>query len=252
MRSVSIFVLSMLTIIIYTSCAIESNTDNEEDSVSSDEDTGNFDEYDADSADDDVDDDATAPDDDFVDDDDDTPGPLECMLEEGFEGGTFPPTGWMVKSTNPFFYFQWRQHYYAAYNGKSSAVVLSYVFGSDELLLTNMIDLSDYSDLSVTFWNFGAYTLFTGYFYPPELSVEVSHDINTWTPVWTFVDSDWTDMDVYTGDPYDLYKEVTVNLDEYAGENLYLGWRFRNLLFPNPAAYYWMVDDIIICGNLKE
>lgn len=240
----------------FTGCGSEEKEDEASSSApggSSDDDTGNFDEYDDDdSVDNDVDDDATAPDDDSVNDDDDTPGPLECMLEEGFEGAIFPPTGWSVERTSPIVYFQWQRARYTAYEGYYSAAVISYVLIADELLYTNQVDLSNYSTLSVTFWNFGSYDVYYGIFDPPELSLEVSDDIQNWAPVWTFADSDWVDMEVYIGDPSDLFKEVTVNLDEYAGGEIYLGWRFKSAWSANLVGYLWGVDQIKVCGHLKE
>lgn len=250
-----IILLFMVFLLCFlTGCEPVDDSEKDEDSgdVDDDEPEGFGDYEDDDSTDDDVDDDVTNPDDDSANDDDQTPGPLECMIEEGFEGATFPPAGWMVERTNPFSYFQWRQSYYTAYSGKYSAMVLAYFLGSDELLITNYVDLSNYSTLSVTFWNFGAYKVYSGNFDPPELSIEVSDDIKNWVPVWSFSDSDWVDMNIFTGDLHDLYTEVTINLDDYMEESIYVGWRFKHPLRANLVTYYWTVDDIKICGNLKE
>ena len=218
-----------------------------------DDSTGDFGQWDNDDDNDDsgVDDDSHDDDDSGTEDDDDD-NVTDCQLTEGFEAPVFPPSGWTVDETNPIGQLQWYRWQYIPYSGNYSAYIYSFeylwIFDSDELLYTSQIDLSNYVSSEVTFWNFAVYGFYYGSFTPPTLTVEVSYDAISWTPIWNYALPNWADLNDYYNNWDVLYQQETLDLTDFLGESIYLGWR----LFLSPSGdqglYVWFLDDIKVCG----
>ena len=233
-RLIAILVFVSTLTLSFIACIPEINiTDNDSDGSNNDDPPFN---------DDDDDDD----DDDDNDDDDDPV--YESMLSESFEGGTFPPEGWEVVNKNPVYFLNWQRSDDRHYDGSYSAYVYSYFALGNELLYTKEVELIGYDSYEVTFWNFGAYNIFQGEFNPAVLSLEVSYDALNWTKIWNYNPSDWNDIASFYGDMNEFYQQERIDLGDYIGDTIRLGWRHKYTYDGSYAAYYWTIDDIKIWG----
>lgn len=220
----------------------------------SDDDFGQWDEDD-DNDDSSVDDDNQGDDDSGTEDDDDD-NVTDCQFTEGFEMPVFPPSGWTVIDMNSYYEFNWTHTDYIRYAGNYASLIYGYatpfVPDSDELLYTSMIDLSDYSKTEITFWNFAGYAGVIGSLNPPALTLEVSHDEQNWTQIWSYPLADWDDILDYYYNMGAMYHSYTIDLDAFSGEQIWLGWRFKYTSFGDYSIYVWNLDDIEVCGTTDK
>ncbi len=154
----------------------------------------------------------------------------DTILEEDFEAAV-PPTGWSVDGTETAPY-TWHQLY--AYYRVYSAGIYGSAAASDEMLYTTQIDLTGYDSAEVTFYNMG-YT--AGYAYGTNVTLEVSTDVAkaTWTPVWTFPgEAGWGVF----------FEGANVDLSDYTGQSIWLGWRHTYDGTSGPSGHYHLVDDV--------
>ena len=250
-----LFLLVLMVVFMsFSACDTADEESSSEDDNSGDDDSDDdFGQWgDDDLTDDDstADDDSQGDDDSWTDDDDDS---VECLLVQGFESQTYPPAGWTVIDTNSYYEFNWTHTDYIRYAGNYASLIYGYatpfVPDSDELLYTGMIDLSDYSKTEITFWNFAGYAGVIGTLSPPALTLEVSHDEQNWTQIWSYPLADWDDILDYYYNMEAMYHLYTIDLNEFSGEQIWLGWRFKYTSFADYSVYVWNLDDIEVCGT---
>ena len=239
-RIVQIIILVLTHILFLFACVPEIDLGDEE----TDED--NFDEASQDDDDNDDNDDN-----DNDDDNNDNDSANDCLLSEGFEGDSFPPIGWKIEKTNPLPLLNWHRDYNYSYNGIYCAIASSYLALGDEFLYTKEIELTGYDSYEVTFWNFGIYLTY-GAFDPANLTLEVSYDASNWTQIWSYDYSDWNNATFNWANDYEKYyqKEI-INLNDYRGENIMLGWRHKYAFGGSFNLNMWSIDDIEVRG-IKE
>ena len=247
-RLILILIFVSTLTLTFIACIPEINiTDNDSDGSNNDDPPFNDDDG-TDDDDDDGDDDDDD-DDNGDDDDDDDDNVYENLLFESFESETFPPEGWEVKNTNPAPILNWTRDSYCHYEGAYSARVYSYIALANELLYSKNVELVGYDSYEVTFWNFGAYSIYGGDFDPSILSLEVSYDGANWTKIWNFNSNDWIDLSLYSGGWDEIaYHEERINLDAYSGDTIRLGWRQKYSYNGSLSVFLWTTDDINVWG----
>ena len=175
------------------------------------------------------------------------------LLNEGFDqAGNFPPTGWDVQTTNTGVSYGGKPLTWAQASGTTdphsppySAKVYGAMFyegEQDEFLITPQLDLSGYTSAAVTFWSagFGIDSVDTG----TTITLSISTDAakTDWITIWTYPEPEWT-----TG--YEWH-EKELDLSEYTGETIWLGWRYTYDAVSYDWAYNYYLDDVTITGAL--
>lgn len=174
------------------------------------------------------------------------------LLTEGFEG-TFPPTGWTIIDTHSGPNANWDQNYLYVRTGNYSASVYGadkddpfYSLPQDELMSTDGIDLSAYSDATITFWyqawNWEGDTLK----YNTTTTLEVSTDTAkaVWTPIWTFPSSGVTHCE---------WHEQAVDLDDYTGQTVWLAWNhYYNGDGSGTYGDSFFIDDVVVSADTGD
>ncbi|MEN8225052.1 MAG: choice-of-anchor J domain-containing protein [Bacteroidota bacterium] len=153
------------------------------------------------------------------------------VLEEGFENG-MPATWNYYEYGNPGSY-EWRIEGYAYTGFKSLFHRASIVVSPDSWMVTPQISVVS-TDFYLSFWE--AIHAFENYYLHEVLVSTGSGDPG---------DGDFTDV-IYTipDDNYQYYSEVVLALDEYAGEDIYIAFRYQS---PNGQwGDQWHVDDVML------
>jgi len=139
-----------------------------------------------------------------------------AILEEGFEGGVMPPSGWSTIDTNPT--RNWDIVDAATYpdyvhtGNYAGWVNYDSVDPSDEWLISPDIDLTGYEEVTLVFWaesdtNWPGATM--------ELHIRGDGFDDT---IWDMIaDEVWTDF---------IYREMTFDLSDYIGETINISWRY--------------------------
>jgi len=142
-------------------------------------------------------------------------------LTEGFEGGTFPPTGWTLNQTNT-------NKTWVSYTGDvqegTTAASCEYddsLGAQDELLLSPVIDLTSASGpINLSFWFYMSYYWSVDPYDNYDLKVQATTDGGA-----TFTDL-WSEADYGTFTNWTWYNAM-VDLSAYAGtNNLQIGFRY--------------------------
>ena len=246
--------LTLLVVFIgFSACdTADEKSSSDADDSTDDDSTGDFGNWDDDDDDETADDDSQGDDDSGTEDDDDD-NVTNCQLTEGFEVPVFPPSGWTVVNTNPFNFLHWNHRNINYYSGNYCAYIYAveyyWIFSSNELLYTEQIDLTDYIASQVTFWNFAGYIYNDGVVLPPDLTLEISYDRISWSPIWSYVLTDWYDLQNYPGDIVTLYLHEMIDLNDYLGENIFIGWRLSLTPSGDQGLFIWHLDDIEVCGT---
>lgn len=166
----------------------------------------------------------------------------QTALSEGFEGTTFPPTGWSVINTNPNPTKNWMRSTSEPISGTASAVVpYDGADISDESLVTPAFSLVGYPSAYLMFNAVLGYTWMVDPNPNGDLFVEVStNGGTTWgAPIW--VEDQYGEYE-----DYDVLR-VKVNLAAYIGQaNVKV--RFRYNAFDADTV---RLDDVIVssCGE---
>jgi|GEM_PF-1348576 len=131
-------------------------------------------------------------------------------LNEGFESGVVPPTGWTADVTNAS--YTWEVDNFAPYEGTYNATVLydALLVPQDEWLKSPSVDLSTFSQAYLTFyWNTSYYWLVDP-FDNGETYLKISTDGgSTWTSLWSE-----SDAGVFTNWEWN---ETILDISAYAG-----------------------------------
>ncbi len=160
------------------------------------------------------------------------------LLNQGFEGTTFPPTGWTVQNgtTNPA--YQWIFDQGHPKSGNNNTQINSSPTSGitqDEWLISPSVDLTTITNPCLKFWVAMSYYWSTSPNNNYDIRVKVSTNGGTnWTTIWTEdsagVFADWT------------YTLRWVNLSNYAtSTNFKVAFQYEGI---NGASLY--LDDITI------
>ncbi|MBN2789272.1 MAG: VCBS repeat-containing protein [Candidatus Delongbacteria bacterium] len=146
------------------------------------------------------------------------------LIFETFEG-TFPPTGWSLQTTGGGFTKSANRPYKGTYS-----MIHTGQGTSDDWVTTPLISIDIYDSVKVTFWENIDY----------DYHADV-HDfcVSTDKIHWTSLYSDLP--------PEDTYQQVTISLDAYMGQDVYLGWNYANTDGDD-----WYIDDVIVTGYFGD
>ena len=173
---------------------------------------------------------------------------IQPLLEEGFEGETFPPAQWSVTG-EPLTWLTWDDYGLVNYidsdnvewevyppEGERQAAV-EWDFQNnvqDEWLITPAISITENAVL--TFKTF-ARLVSVDY---DEYRVKVSTNGFTWNTIWSAND--------YPAGVTDYSENITLNLSEYIGEEVYIAWQAYNTMGTN-VWYSWFIDDVKVSAT---
>jgi C1A family cysteine protease len=150
----------------------------------------------------------------------------QALLSEGFESGTFPPTGWTQQKIGAGFSLS--QNYY--HSGGNSATHMDDIETQDDWLISPLINIEAADKVSLTFWQYG---WFLQYITDGYHQVGVSADMENWDVI-------------YTGYPPSgetgaggVWENITLNLSDYAGQEVYIGFRYVGNYEDQ-----WYIDDV--------
>lgn len=163
------------------------------------------------------------------------------IFQEDFEGGTFPPDGWTVESTNTT--QTWALYTDGPITGTGSANVQydENMVPQDEKLISPEIDLSAYSNVALTFKASLSYYWAVDPNDNYDFNVLASTDQGgTWTSVWNEDDhGEFPNFSAF---------DVLVNLDAYAGESsVQLAFHYTGL-----DGAQLLIDDILVVEAPSE
>ncbi|RLE43820.1 hypothetical protein DRJ19_02005, partial [Candidatus Woesearchaeota archaeon] len=169
------------------------------------------------------------------------------VLEESFEA-EFPPLGWdtvMGPSSPGYEPAHWRQSDAGTYNHSGDhGALCPWGYNLDEWLITPPLDLSDYSNIFISFWWMSSWYWHVDPYDNGDLFVQVSVDGGiTWDTLWTFGDSA---MVVNSGGvwPWNSWTwyQATLNLSTYVGyDNVRIAFR----VVANDNADI-AIDDVVV------
>jgi len=113
----------------------------------------------------------------------------------------------------------------------------------DEFLYTGEIELTDVDAASVTFWSnsYSADQVGHGTVVTLEVKVGSDEDGGEWDVLWTYPEPEWI-----IG--FHWY-EKTIDLSNYVGEKIFLGWRYTFDGVSSDQGKMYSVDDILVTGN---
>jgi M6 family metalloprotease-like protein len=156
---------------------------------------------------------------------------------EDFEGIEFPPDCWTVTNIDGGNQ-QWQKNP-SVYNltnvYERSASVAGHSYHStlnqEGWLITPKISIPDSGNCILTFWSLNAYPTYYEY---NGVYVSNATDINT-----------FTEIKVLQGDEVSvLWKKISVSLSSYAGQEIYIGFKYAGL-----DADAWYIDDIAVIDS---
>jgi hypothetical protein len=176
--------------------------------------------------------------------------PTANVIQEGFEGATFPPTGWTQVITDTSaagtsgVLPTWSQLGTVAltppvppHGGTKQAGMWWSYNHQDEWLITPQFMCPNSASLS--FWSY----VFFGSTNNDHYYVKVSTDNGgTWTQLW--------DATALTGGWNYYATQITIPLTTYHGQNIKLAWHADD---PNTTSdgmwYCWFLDDVLVTGQ---
>ena len=162
------------------------------------------------------------------------------ILSEGFESGTFPPSGWAAFiGTNGLGTGQNWKAAGPAYQGSSAAFVRyeSTTGVNEDWLVTPAIDLSAYENAELTFWTRQDFSPDWDSEYYVMVSTTSQTDHASFTEV-----ASWDETTINT--TYNIYEQKTVDLSAYDGQTIYVAF-----LFVNDDGDSWYVDNVVVTGD---
>ncbi|MCK9449785.1 MAG: choice-of-anchor J domain-containing protein, partial [Bacteroidales bacterium] len=151
-------------------------------------------------------------------------------LDEDFEGAAFPPSGWSVYDIDGsgicWDLIQGVNHT----NGGNQSALHGWAMGNqDGWLVSPAITLPSSGPMVLAFWNINFDPDFYGYNSVLISTGSGNPADNQFTEVWN--------PDV----PNSNWEQVTLNLAPYAGQTIYIGFRYTG-----DYAHDWIVDDVYI------
>ena len=150
------------------------------------------------------------------------------LLDEGFEEGSMPPTGWTTIDTgdNNWDVIDSGSQPDFVHSGEWAAFVLNHYNPQDEQLISPEIDLTEFDLAEITFWAISKINVdFT-------LELHITGD--------GFDDIVWDMSADETWDSYE-WREVSFTLDSYAGSIIQVIWRYVG-----EDGYIFALDDILL------
>jgi len=157
------------------------------------------------------------------------------LLEESFENATFPPTGWVAYNIDGGG-SQWVRSTARAYAGSASAFhTYSSVGTQDGWLVTPAVAVPAVGTSALSFWEYTAYA--TWY---------VKHSLWVCTSGCATPPTNWTQVTEF-GAPTSAWRQQTVNLGAYAGQTIYLAFRYEGY-----DADAWNIDAVRIYQDLTD
>jgi hypothetical protein len=156
-------------------------------------------------------------------------GNAQAIFSEGFEGATFPPTGWEVLHTSGIKTWE-RSNTYV--NSGSWSAFHDFATGDlqESALITPPITLPNYGTSTLEFWS---RVWLVGYQYSGVL---VSTTVNTTLDAFTEIRK----LTQVEGSTYS-WINISVPLDDYVGQTIYIAF-----LYSNNNGHRWFIDDISI------
>lgn len=170
---------------------------------------------------------------------------IKPILEEGFEGETFPPEGWTVTG-EPLTWLSWDDYGLVYYTdsdetdwevyppeGERQAAVEWDFQGNEqnEWLISPQVPLTGNAVLT-----FKTFVRLHSYDYDQFL-VKVTTDGFTWHTIWDAYD--------YPAGVSNYDDDIELSLSDYVGQNIRVAWHAYNLYGSN-LWYSWFVDDVKI------
>ena len=156
----------------------------------------------------------------------------DILLQEGFEEGIMPPTGWTLSNTQSAPY-TWHiiddtDVDVGVHSGTYAAKVKRYIVShQDEKLTTPEMDLTGYSDISLEFWA-------ASWTWNPTATVKVIVQGDGISDViWDMIaDEHWETVE---------YRNVTLDLSAYADETIKICFEYVGI-----QGWNFGLDDIVI------
>ena len=154
------------------------------------------------------------------------------LLEEGFEGGVMPPAGWTKIDYN--YNKKWQivntttYPQYVANGTYAAAVLRSITSPQDEKLVSPTVAIDPDAELVQLSFNVYSWTLQTGATLQVLAQTALRQDV-LWDMI---VDESWDTQ---------MYRQVIINVSQYAGHSVIFTWRYVGQAGPNVA-----IDDIIV------
>lgn len=170
------------------------------------------------------------------------------ILTEGFEGSTFPPTGWTTFiGTNGLGTKQnWKHESQNVHTGSKAAYVQyeNVVNGSfaEDWMVTSAVDLSNLTSAELSFFTrklFANQTSTQSTYYI-KVSTTSQTDHNSFTTIQT-----WNEAQLVG--TYDVYERKSVDLSAYAGQKIYIAF-----VMSNDNGNAWFVDDVVVSAQSTE
>lgn len=157
---------------------------------------------------------------------------LDTLLEEGFEDGQMPPSGWThINSQDPP--YTWHivdstDTDVGVHSGDYAAAVKRYHISSqDEWLISPELDLSGYEEVTLEFWA-------ASWTWNPGATVKVIIEGDgIYDEIWDMIqDEDWETVE---------YRNVTLDLSAYADETITICFQYVGI-----QGWHFGLDDIIV------
>ena len=147
---------------------------------------------------------------------------------EGFEGETFPSQGWTVLDIDGE--KTWTKGTIHTHSGTGSAFHDWATPQQTTALVTPQIQLPNYGEAVLDFWS--RFQLIGYKHCSVMISTTVNNNINA-----------FTEVKVLAGDETTIaaWKNITVSLQNYAGQNIYIAFLYENYDGPQ-----WYIDDVTI------
>ena len=172
----------------------------------------------------------------------------QTLLEEGFEGATFPPTGWTTFiGTNGLGATQnWKHETQYVNSGAQAAFVnrqnVTNGLFAEDWMVTSLIDLTSVSQAELSFYTrkLFAYQASMNNIYYIKVSETSQTDHASFTDVQV-----WNDQQLVGN--HTVYEKKMVDLSVYVGKQIYVAF-----VMTNDNGNGWFVDDVKISGQSTE
>jgi len=156
--------------------------------------------------------------------------PEAVLINEGFENATFPPTGWATFNVDGGG-TQWVRSTTTPHTGAASAYhQYSSAGAQDGWLITPQLTLLG-GVSSLVFWQRDTYSVGSFYDYHGVL-ITTDADPNPATATYT---------ELWEADIATTWTETTIDLSAYAGQQVYLAFRYTG-----DDADDWRIDDVVV------
>jgi C1A family cysteine protease len=155
----------------------------------------------------------------------------QTLLSEGFESGTFPPTGWTLDTAGAGFNLS--QNY--SHSGSYSAAHMDETGTQDDWLITPAITFGESSKVSLSFWQNGMWLTFATFH-----EVCISDDGgSTWTQIYSgFPDTEPDDPNA------GVWSKIGLSITQFSGVPINIGFHYSG-----DYSDQWYIDDILVISD---